>query len=158
MRRAFVRNLNDTILFNNPRAQGLHNPLESVSNGTKRELFHGYEEAADNDFFEQVNIAVLAHLEEILGKGVLASVNYHLKILVNVDISELVSQPSTVEKGLRKLFGVGAKVIIQQCMLAAYRSNGLVPDRDFNSLEEAIGEMRKRTILQHEEGELLEGF
>jgi hypothetical protein len=133
--------------------------LENVSNGTKRDLCHGFEQTDDNDFLKQVNTTVLAHLEVIMGKGVLASVNYHLKILVNVDISEVVSQPSAVETGLRKLFGVGAKVITQQCVLALFRSKGLVPDRDFNSLEEAIGEIRKRTILQHDkEGELLEGF
>jgi hypothetical protein len=133
--------------------------LESSGKGTKRGRSHGLEQADDNEFLREINTTVLVHLEEILGRGVLASVNYHLKILVNADFSQVASQPSAVEAGLRKLFGVGAKIIIQQCMLAVFRSKGLVPDRDFTSLQEAIGEMRKRKILLHEkEGELLEGF
>jgi hypothetical protein len=120
--------------------------LDRIIDSTKRALFHGHEQTEEYYFLHRVNGDVLAHLENIMGSGVLESINHHLRIQVDADLSQVVSHPSTVEAGLRKLFGVGSKVIIEQCIYAAFRSVGLIPDRDYRSLKDAIDEMRDGTI------------
>jgi hypothetical protein len=120
--------------------------LDRTIDSTKRALFHGHEQTEEYCFMRQVNGDVLAHLENIMGSGVLESINHHLRILVEADLSQVVSQPTTVEAGLRKLFGVGSKIIIEQCIYAAFRSVGLIPDRDFRGLEDAIKEIRDSTL------------
>ena len=95
-----------------------------------------------------LNRSVPAYLEKVLGPGIMTAVNHHLRMTENIDFSSTASDPSSVERGLRKIFGRGASIIIEQCILGAFRSVGLVPDRDFDCIEDAIKEIKKRQSSQ----------
>jgi hypothetical protein len=95
-----------------------------------------------------LNRSVPAFLEKVMGTGILTAVNHHLKMTANIDFFSTGSDPSSVEKGLKKIFGRGAGVIIEQCILGAFRSVGMVPDRNFDSIEDAIREIKRRQGVQ----------
>jgi hypothetical protein len=112
---------------------------------TTRNSVQGQENSENQSVFVgEINRSVLQHLENVLGPIVLVTINYHLRKVANVDTSELMSKPAEIESALHKFFGAGSKIIIQQCILAIYRSVGLIPDRDFVSLEDAVREVRSK--------------
>ena len=126
----------------NSRPTCCHYVLDNMENALNgKRVFHDPEQTGENHYIIQINNDVLVHLDKILGSNVLSAINHHLRISVNVDMSKVASEPRLVEAGLRKFFGPGTKVVIDQCILAAFRSVGLVPDRDFISLEDAILEI-----------------
>ncbi|MGI0049407.1 MAG: hypothetical protein ACREAW_07690 [Nitrososphaera sp.] len=95
-----------------------------------------------------LNRSVPAFLEKVMGPGILTAVNHHLRMTANIDFFSTASDPSSVERGLKEIFGRGAGIIIEQCILGAFRSVGLVPDRDFDSIEAAIKEIKRRQSFQ----------
>lgn len=105
-----------------------------------------------NPLVYQVNRAVSRHLGGILGFTALETINFHLRKLVGTDLSQVGSEPKLVESGLRKLFGVGAQVIIEATIVGAFRSAHIIPERDFVSLEEAIAELYAHASSQDRNG------
>lgn len=97
----------------------------------------------------QANNAVSSQLGAVIGSSTMETVNFHLRLLVGVDLSHAASEPRLVESGLRTLFGSGAQVIMEAAILAVFRSADLIPERDFSSLEEAIGELCSRASISH---------
>ena len=79
-----------------------------------------------------------------MGVATVDTINFHLKVMVGADLSEVATNPALVEKGLRRLFGRGAHVVIKAAIFAAFRSARLIPDKDYVSLEEAMTEMYRR--------------
>ena len=96
-----------------------------------------------------LNRSIPEYLEKVMGTGILTAVNHRLRMTVNIDFFSTASDPSSVERGLKVMFGRGAFIIIEQCILGAFRSVGLVPDRDFQSIEDAIKEIKRRHSSQH---------
>ena len=115
-----------------------HHVLDNMGSALNGKRVFDPEQTGENHHINQINNYVLSHLDKILGSNVLSAINHHLQLSVNVDMSKVASEPKLVEAGLRKFFGPGTKVVIDQCILAAFRSIGLVPDRDFVSLEDAM--------------------
>jgi hypothetical protein len=99
---------------------------------------------ADEQFVSWVNNAVSSHVASIMGVATVDTINFHLKVMVGADLSEVATNPALVEKGLRRLFGRGANVVIKAAIFAAFRSARLIPDKDYVSLEEAMTEMYRR--------------
>lgn len=102
----------------------------------------GYDRSLDRQsLIYQANSFVSNRLVIVMGSSTLETINFHLRLLVGVDLSHVASKPSLVEGGLRTLFGSGAWVIIEAAILAVFRSEHLIPERDFRSLDEAIEEL-----------------
>ena len=97
----------------------------------------------------QANSVVSSQLAAVMGSSTLETINFHLRLLVGVDLSHVASEPRLVESGLRTFFGSGAGVIMEAAILAFFRSVHLVPERDFISLEEAIEELCSRASISH---------
>jgi len=95
------------------------------------------------------NSVVSSELGAAIGSQTMETINFHLRLLVGVDISHVASEPKLVERGLRTLFGSGAWVIMEAAILAVFRSANLIPEKDFNSLEEAIDELCSRASFSH---------
>lgn len=91
-----------------------------------------------------INAGVSSHLGRVMGIQTVETTNFHLRKVAGVDLSEVATKPRQVESGLRGLFGIGAQVIIEASILAAFRSLRVIPERDFVSLEEAIVELYSR--------------
>ena len=90
---------------------------------------------------DNLNKAVVAHLEQRMGASTLKTLNFHLELICGVDLSRLASDPSGVEKGLRVLFGRGAEEIMRASIFAAFRAARLVPQKEYGSLEDAFREL-----------------
>jgi hypothetical protein len=97
----------------------------------------------------QANTVVLNQLVEMMGRSTVETINFHLRLLVGVDLSHVASEPRLVESGLRTFFGSGAAVIMQAAILAMFRSVHLIPERDFISLEDAIEEFCSQAPNSH---------
>lgn len=100
--------------------------------------------SVDEEFVSWVNSAVSSHIGSVMGVATVDTINFHLRKISEVELSDVATKPMLVENGLRKLFGRGAQVVIKAVIFAAFRSARLVPDRDFVSLEEAMIELFKR--------------
>ena len=89
-----------------------------------------------------VTIAIKRHLNTLIGPSILDAINFHLqKLNDGVDLSQVASQPELIEKGLRQFFLEGAKVLIRESIFAAYREFGLIPDREYVSMHDALSEL-----------------
>lgn len=97
----------------------------------------------------QANTIVSNQLVAMMGRSTVETINFHLRLLVGVDLSHAASEPRLVESGLRTFFGSGASVIMQTAILALFRSVHLIPERDFISLEDAIEEFCSRAPISH---------
>ena len=110
----------------------------------------GYDRSVDRQWHVyQANTIVSNQLAAMMGRSTVETINFHLRLLVGVDLSHVASEPRLVESGLRTFFGSGAAVIMQAAILAAFRSVHLIPERDFISLEEAIEEFCSRASISH---------
>lgn len=83
-----------------------------------------------------------------MGRPIFKVINYHLEDVVGIDLSQIVSSPSLIEKGLKKVFGIGAPTIIKACIYAAFRAEGVIPDREYASLEDAFSELDDRLSIK----------
>ena len=89
-----------------------------------------------------VAIAVKRRLNALIGPSILDAINFHLQKLNDVaDLSQVASRPELIEKGLNQFFWEGAKVLIRESILAAYREFGLIPDRQYVSIRDALSEL-----------------
>lgn len=89
-----------------------------------------------------VTIAVKRRLNTLVGPSILDAINFHLqKLNDGADLSQVASQPELIEKGLRQFFWEGAKVLIRESIFAAYREFGLIPDREYVSMHDALSEL-----------------
>ena len=89
-----------------------------------------------------VATAVKRRLTTLIGPSILDAINFHLQKLNNgADLSQIASRPELIEKGLNQFFWEGAKVLIRESILAAYREFGLIPDRQYISLNDAFSEL-----------------
>ena len=110
----------------------------------------GYDRSVDRQWLvNHANTAVSNQLGAMMGRSTVETMNFHLRLLVGVDLSQVASEPRLVESGLRTFFGSGAAVIMQAAILGLFRSVHLIPERDFISLEDAIEEFCSRAPISH---------
>jgi len=89
-----------------------------------------------------VSIAVKRRLNTLVGPSILDAINFHLKKLNDgVDLSQVASRPELIEKGLRHFFWEGARILIRESIFAAYREFGLIPDREYITMHDALSEL-----------------
>jgi hypothetical protein len=93
---------------------------------------------------DYLNKAISMHLEQRLGASTLKTVNFHLEQICGTDLSRLASNPPAVEKGLQVLFGQGAEEIIRASTFAAFRAVRFVPEKEYDSLQDAFAELFDR--------------
>lgn len=110
----------------------------------------GHDRSVDRKWLvHQANTTVSNQLVAMMGRSTVETLNFHLRLLVGVDLSHVASEPRLVESGLRTFFGSGAAVTKQAAILALFRSVHLIPERDFISLEEAIEEFCSWAPISH---------
>lgn len=110
----------------------------------------GYDRSLDRLLLiEQANSIVSSRLEVVMGSSTFETINFHLRLLVGADLSQVASNPSLVEDGLRTLFGSGAWMLIEAAILAVFRSEHLIPKRDYRSFEEAIEELCSLALINN---------
>ena len=99
------------------------------------------------DTFENdVNVAVESYLVGRMGASTFKIINYYLHDITGLDLSNVSSKPSVLEEGLRELFGVGTPTVVRACIFAAFRGAGLIPDREYKGLEDALTELRQEIL------------
>ena len=99
---------------------------------------------------DELDRAVIASLERLMGAGTLTTVNFHLRLACGTDFSQLASNPSGVEKGLRVLFGRGSEEILRAAIFAAFRVFRLVPEREYPTLQNAFAELYRKISVEKE--------
>ncbi len=98
---------------------------------------------------DHADSVVSSQLGEVIGSSTVETINFHLRLLVGVDLSHVATEPRLVERGLQSFFGSGAGVVMEAAILAMFRSMHLVPERDFASIEEAIEELCLLSSINH---------
>ena len=79
-----------------------------------------------------------------MGTSTFKIINYYLHEITGLDLANVSSKPSVLEEGLRELFGVGTPTVVRACIFAAFRGAGLVPDREYEGLEDGFTELRMK--------------
>lgn len=99
-------------------------------------------------FEKKISLAIETYLIARMGKPTFKAINYHLQDVVGIDLSQIATSPSIIEEGLQKIFGAGAYAMVRACIYAAFRTEGIIPDREYRGLADAFSELGSRVSVE----------